>query len=233
MGHCLKAGLILVISLSACGGNDAPAGPTTIHYEGRVISARSRVGVPNAEVHIGPIIVLGPPGKGDEFVTTTTDADGNFAATIVYSVCEGFVLSIEHPGYLPAAPFPDVCPGSPRTIEVDPRPTSSLITPQDPTVMAGGAVGFHVAVTFFDGSVEDDGVAAWAVAPSTELGDTSVCGTIPNGDPVQGTTYTAPAVPPPAECGPLAGQTAVVAVPVVRASYAIEASDTVAVTVTP
>lgn len=227
MRHRLRAGLIFVIGLSsACGGNDAPAGPTTIHFEGRLISARSRVGIPDATVHIGAL-------GGDEFVTTTTDPEGNFAATVNYNACEGVVINIDHPGYLPVSPFPDVCPGSSRTIELDPRPTMSLITPHDPSIGLGGVVAFHVAVTFFDGTVDDDGEAAWGVVARAELLDTSVCGTIPDPGPVRGTTYIAPAVPLPPDCGVVAGQTAVVAVPVVRASYAIEASDTVVVTVTP
>jgi hypothetical protein len=60
-----------------------------------------------------------------------------------------------------------------------------------------------------------------------------VCGSFPAEGAVSGSTYTAPATPPPAQCGASAGQAAVVADPQVGVGGSVEASDTVVVTVTP
>jgi hypothetical protein len=94
-------------------------------------------------------------------------------------------------------------------------------------------VYFHVRVTFFDGTVEDQGEALWLIGADGDVGDGSVCGTLPDVGAVQGTTYTAPPAPPPTGCGGLAGQAAVVAAPADQAGGTLDASNTVAVTVTP
>jgi hypothetical protein len=170
---------------------------------------------------------------GDPLITTTTDADGRFAATLESDLCEGEKILVVHPGYTQPLPQPDVCPGSLRLIELQPDPVSSVISPQDPVVLVGGGVEFQVQVTFADGTVEENGLAYWQIGAHQDVADPSVCGTIPDGVPLQSATYTAPSAPPPAECGGAAGQAAVVAAPEAVVGGSLEASDTVVVTVAP
>jgi hypothetical protein len=226
MPRSLAVGLIAVVFSTACGSDD-PGGPDLVVVEGEVISARSGAGLAGATVAIGSL-------AGTEFVTTTTDADGRFTANVEVFACEGVSILAALTGYQQPAPYSNVCPGSPRTIELAPLPTSSLISPQDPTVGPGGTVDLQLQVTFFDGTAEEDGEAVWFIADDGTLDDTSVCGTVPVGESSRGTTYTAPSAPPPGGCGGSAGQAAVVAAPLGRGGGGVgEASDTVMVTVTP
>jgi hypothetical protein len=228
MRRRLLIGLIAVASATyGCGGDDDPAGPTTVLVEGRVISSRSKAAISGATVGIGNLI-------GADFVSTTTDADGRFAASVEVFECGGVHILATQTGYVQPAPYPDLCPGSSRTIELNPDPTSSVITPDNPTIQLNGTVEFHVRVTFFDGTVEDDGEAVWLIAADSDIADSSTCGMIPDVGVVRGTTYTAPASLPPTECGAEAGQAAVVAAPIGGDGFGnLAGSDTVVVTVTP
>jgi hypothetical protein len=227
MGRSLSNRLIAVAGLAVgCGGGEDPTGTTTIQVEGRVISARSRAGIAGAEINIGGFL-------SNDFVITTTGSDGSFAASVESFGCEGDIIFVIHSGYLQPAPFPNVCPGSSRTIELDPKAISSVIRPQDPMTTLGGTVDFQVRVTFFDGTVEDPGEVVWFVAPSGPI-DGPECGSVPDVGPVRATTYTAPSSQPPAQCGPASGHVAVGAAPVEgTAGATLEVSDTVVVTVTP
>ena len=226
MARSLAVGLIALVFSTACGDDDDPGGPTAVQVEGQVISARSRAPLEGATVSLGSLI-------GGPLVTTTTDAEGRFAASLESYYCAGEKILVVHPGYLQPLPQPDVCPGSLRLIELEPEPVSSVISPQNPVVGVGGTVDFQVQVTFADGTMEENGSAYWLIGADQNIADPSVCGTVPDNVPLQTATYTAPSVPPPGECGGSAGQVAVVAAPEARVGGSLDASDTVLVTVTP
>ena len=217
--------LLAGLGLAACGDDD-PGGPDTVLVEGQVISSRSGAPVADASVNIGNLIA-GP------FVETSTDAEGRFSAMVDVSVCGGVHILVNHPDYTQPAPFPDVCPGTSRVIEVQPAAVSIVIAPQDPSVPVGGTVDFTAHVTYVDGTEDENGAAFWVIAAGPDIGDPLVCGSFPPSVVVQGITYTAPATPPPAECGAAAGQVLVVAYPEAGFGSNVEASDTVIVTVTP
>jgi hypothetical protein len=227
VARSLPLGLIALVFSTACGSDD-PGGPDVVVLEAQVVSARSGAGLAGATVSIGSL-------AGTQFVTTTTDSEGRFTANVEVVTCEGVSILAELTGYQQSAPYPNVCPGSSRTIELAPLPASIVISPQDPTVGPGGTIDFQVQVTFFDGTTEEDGEAVWFIAEDGTLVDTSVCGSIPPGVPAPGgTTYTAPSAPPPVGCGGAAGQAAVVAAAAVGLGPGSGgASDTVLVTVTP
>lgn len=226
MRRSFAAAVMTIAGLACGGGDDDPGGPTTIRVEGQVISARSRAPLEGATVSLGNPI-------GGDFVTTTTDADGRFAASVQYYLCGGVWIWVDQPGYVQPLPPPDVCPGPPRLVEMHPDPVSSVVSPQDPVVAVGGTVDFQVQVTFADGTVEENGSAYWQIGADLDIPDPTVCGSVPDGAPAQSATYTAPSVPPPGECGGSAGQVAVVAAPEAVVGGSLEASDTVVVTVTP
>ena len=224
MGRSHSACLLAIAGLAVgCGGGD-PTGRTTLQVQGSVISSRSRAGIAGAEINIGGYL-------SNDFVTTTTGSDGSFAATVESFGCEGDIIFVTHSGYVQPAPFPDIC--SPRTVELNPDPLASVISPQDPTTGLGGTVMFQVRVTFVDGTVEDPGEAVWFIDPSGTIAG-SECGSVSDEGVVRAVIYTAPSALPPPACGSGSDQVTVVAAPVSAGSTQIlDASDRVEVTVTP
>jgi hypothetical protein len=226
LGLTIGGGLV-----TACGGSDDTGGPDTTLVHGQVISNRSRAGIAGATVTIRDLIQF---GNDDYSVSTTTDAEGRFSASVEYFACEGLSILATYPGYAQPTPFPHPCPGSSPLIELDPNATASEITPRDPTVHVSETVEFHTSVTFADGTSDPDGPAAWLIGAVTDIADASACGMVPDVGSSRGTTYTAPPSPPPAECGGSMGQVAIVAAPVGALGFSsLDASDTVLVTVLP
>jgi hypothetical protein len=226
MGRQMSAGLVIISAFTlGCGGDADPGGPTRIRVEGQVISSRSRTGIADAAVSIGNIL-------GNDFVTTTTDAEGRFSADAEYFECAGVTIQVQHTGYLQQPGLVDVCPGSSRTIELVPDPVESSIAPENPMLQLGGSIDLQLRVTFYDGTADENGEAYWSIGSNAHTPDTSLCGSVPD-SASRGVRYTAPSSPPPSGCGPSAGQGRLIAAPVGILGGSLDASDTVIVSVGP